>query len=169
MGEGKRRFRWLSFGSYALKGARRLKALSTKEQRAEIVRVAKDPEAWGESLTEGWDLVKDESLDLKDAFFTIWKIQLGRRTSRKERRNAAKKFALAGVFIPPLRVFSIPGSEMILGVAAFVMPLQIIPDRFLHPSMRSTNDEETPTPSKRRLKWFQKERNTLLESVEIHD
>ena len=45
MGEGKRRFRWLSFGSYALKGTRRLKALSTKEQRAEIVRVAKDPEA----------------------------------------------------------------------------------------------------------------------------
>jgi len=169
MGEGKRRFRWLSFGSYALKGTRRLKALSTKEQRAEIVRVAKDPEAWGESLTEGWDLVKDESLDLKDAFLTIYKIQLGRRTSRKERRNAVKKFALAGTFIPPLRVFSIPGSEMILGVAAFVMPLQIIPDRFLPTILRSTNDEETPTPSKRRLKWFQKERNTLLESVEDHD
>ncbi|HJM66997.1 MAG TPA: hypothetical protein QF555_05580 [Candidatus Thalassarchaeaceae archaeon] len=169
MGEGKRRFRLLYFGSYALKGARRLKSLSSKEQRAEIIKVAKDPEAWGESLTDGWDLVKDESLDLKDAFFTIWKIQLGRRTSRKERRNAANKFALAGVFIPPLRVFSIPGSEMILGVVAFVMPFQIIPDRFLHPSMRSTTDEKPPKPSKRRMKWFQKERKTLLESVEDHD
>ncbi|MAK26053.1 MAG: hypothetical protein CMA02_02135 [Euryarchaeota archaeon] len=166
MGEGKRRFRWLSFGSYALKGARRLKAASTKEQRAEIVRVAKDPEAWGQSLTEGWDLVKDESLDLKDAFLTVYKIQLGRRTSKKERRNAVKKFALAGTFIPPLRVFSIPGSEMILGVAAFVMPLRIIPDRFLPSILRSTNEEEIPTPSKKRLKWFQKERNAVLDSVE---
>jgi hypothetical protein len=166
MGEGKRRFRWLSFGSYALKGARRLKEVSSKEQRAEIVRVAKDPEAWGQSLTEGWDLVKDESLDLKDAFLTIYKIQLGRRTSKKERRNAVEKFALAGAFIPPLRVFSIPGSEMILGVAAFVMPLRIIPDRFLPSILRSTNEEEIPTPSKKRLKWFQKERTAVLDSVD---
>jgi len=56
-----------------------------------------------------------------------------------------------------------------LGVAAFVMPLRIIPDRFLPNVLRSTNDEELPPPSKRRLKWFQKERNTLLESVEDHD
>ena len=165
MSEGKRRFRLFSFGSYALKGARRLKSLSSKEQRAEIARIAKDPEAWGESLSEGWDLVKDESLDLKDAFLTIYKIQLGRRTSRKERKNAVEKFALAGTFIPPLRVFSIPGSEMILGVAAFVMPLRIIPDRLLPNVLRSTNEEVHQKPSKRRLKWFQKERNHLLESA----
>ena len=166
MGEGKRRFKWLSFGSYALKGARRLKAASTKEQRAEIVRVANVPEAWGQSLSEGWDLVKDESLDLKDAFLTVWKIQLGRRTSRKERRNAVKKFALAGVFIPPLRVFSIPGSEMILGIVAFVVPFRFIPDRFLPSALHSISEEEMPKPSKKRLKWFQKERNAVLDNVD---
>jgi hypothetical protein len=130
------------------------------------MRVAKDPEAWGQSLTEGWDLVKDESIDVKDAMLTLYKIQLGRRTTRQERRNTVSKLASIGVFVPPLRVFSIPGAEMILGVAAFVMPFQIIPDKILPKVLRSSGEEEPPQPSKRRLKWFQKERNAVLDSVE---
>ncbi len=158
--------RLFAFRSIALKGARRVKSLTTKEQRTEIMRVAKDPEAWGQSLTEGWDLVKDESIDVKDAMLTLYKIQLGRRTTRQERRNTVSKLASIGVFVPPLRVFSIPGAEMILGVAAFVMPFQIIPDKILPKVLRSSGEEEPPQPSKRRLKWFQKERNAVLDSVE---
>ena len=170
MGRGKLRLRFLSFGSIALKGARRVKSLTTKEQRAEIARVAKDPEEWGRSLNEGWDLVKDESIDVKDAMLTLYKIQLGRRTTRQERRKTVSKLASIGVFVPPLRVFSIPGAEMILGVAAFVMPFQIIPDKILPKALRSNSEEDTPQPSKRRLKWFQKERTAVLDSVnENHD
>ena len=158
--------RLFAFRSIALKGARRIKSLTTKEQRAEIAKVAKDPEEWGRSLNEGWDLVKDESIDVKDAMLTLYKIQLGRRTSRQERRNTVSKLASIGVFVPPLRVFSIPGAEMILGVAAFVMPFQIIPDKILPKVLRSSSEEETSIPTKKRLKWFQRERNTVLDTVE---
>ena len=158
--------RLFAFRSIALNGARRVKSLTTKEQRSEIARVAKDPEEWGRSLNEGWDLVKDESIDIKDAMLTLYKIQLGRRTTRQERRNTVSKLASIGVFVPPLRVFSIPGAEMILGVAAFVMPFQLIPDKILPKALRSTGEEQPSQPSKRRLKWFQKERSVVLDSVE---
>ena len=91
--------RLFAFRSIALKGARRIKSLTTKEQRAEIAKVAKDPEEWGRSLNEGWDLVKDESIDVKDAMLTLYKIQLGRRTSRQERRNTVSKLALSLIHI----------------------------------------------------------------------
>ena len=158
--------RLFAFRSIALKGARRIKSLTTKEQRAEIAKVAKDPEEWGRSLNEGWDLVKDESIDVKDAMLTLYKIQLGRRTSRQERRNTVSKLASIGVFVPPLRVFSIPGAEMILGVVAFVMPFQIIPDKILPKILRSSGEEETSIPTKKRVKWFQRERSTVLDTVE---
>ncbi len=166
MAGGKLRLGFLSFGSIALKGARRIKSLTTKEQRSEIARVAKDPEEWGRSLAEGWDLVKDESIDIKDAMLTLYKIQLGRRTSRRERRQTVSKLASIGVFVPPLRVFSIPGAEAILGVAAFVMPFQLIPDKFLPKILRSTGEVESHVPSKKRLRWFQKERSAVLDTVE---
>ena len=141
--------RLFAFRGIALKGARRIKSLTTKEQRAEIAKVAKDPEEWGRSLNEGWDLVKDESIDVKDAMLTLYKIQLGRRTSRQERRNTVAKLASIGVFVPPLRVFSIPGAEMILGVAAFVMPFKLFQTRSFPKILPLTGEEGTSIESKR--------------------
>ena len=136
------------------------------EQAETAKSMVKDPESWGDSLSTGWDEVKSESIDLKDSLLTLYKIQLGRRTTKEERKNAVEKFALAGTIMPPLRIFSLPGAEMFLGVAAFVMPFQIIPDKILPKILRSTSEEETSIPTKKRLKWFQRERNTVLDTVE---
>jgi len=46
------------------------------------------------------------------------------------------------------------------------MPFQIIPDKILPKILRSTSEEETSIPTKKRLKWFQRERNTVLDTVE---
>ena len=66
------------------------------EQAETAKSMVKDPESWGDSLSTGWDEVKSESIDLKDSFLTLYKIQLGRRTTKEERKNAVEKFALAG-------------------------------------------------------------------------
>ena len=151
----------------AVKGAKKARGLMSSEQAEAAKAIVKDPEGWGDSLSSGWEKVKDESLELKDAFLTLYRIQIGRRTSRKERKNAVEKFAMAGSILPPLRVFSLPGAEMFLGVAAFVMPFRMIPDSIL-PSILQSHDY-VPDPSKKRLRWFRKEKETLASIIEVDE
>jgi len=160
-------FRIFSYGSIAVRGAKKAKGAMSSEQAEAAKSMVKDPESWGDSLSTGWDKVKSESIDLKDSFLTLYKIQMGRRTTKKERKNAVEKFALAGTIMPPLRIFSLPGAEMFLGVAAFVMPFRVIPDSMLPKALRS--HDYVPKPSKKRLRWFRKEKETLGEIIEIED
>ena len=160
-------FRIFSYGSIAVRGAKKAKGAMSSEQAEAAKSMVKDPESWGHSLSTGWDKVKNESIDLKDSFLTLYKIQMGRRTTKKERKNTVDKLALAGTILPPLRIFSLPGAEMFLGVAAFVMPFRVIPDSMLPKALRS--HDYVPKPSKKRLRWFRKEKETLEEIIEIED
>ena len=160
-------FRLFSYGSLAVRGAKKAKGAMSSEQAEAARSMVKDPESWGDSLSTGWDKVKHESIDLKDSFLTLYKIQIGRRTTKIERKNTVDKLALAGTILPPLRIFSLPGAEMFLGVAAFVMPFRVIPDSMLPKVLRS--HDYVPTPSKKRLRWFRKEKETLEEIIEIED
>ena len=160
-------FHIFSYGSIALRGAKNAKGALNSEQAEAAKSMVKDPEGWGGSLSTGWDKVKSESIDLTDSFLTLYKIQMGRRTTKKERKNAVQKFALAGTIMPPLRIFSLPGAEMFLGVAAFVMPFRVIPDSMLPKALRS--HDYVPKPSKKRLRWFRKEKETLEQIIEIED
>jgi len=160
-------FRLFSYGSLAVRGAKKAKGAMSSEQAEAARSMVKDPESWGDSLSTGWDKVKHESIDLKDSFLTLYKIQIGRRTTKIERKNTVDKLALAGTILPPLRIFSLPGAEMFLGVAAFVMPFRVIPDSMLPKVLRS--HDYVPKPSKKRLRWFRKEKETLEEIIEIED
>ena len=160
-------FRIFSYGSIAVRGAKKAKGAMSSEQAEAAKSMVKDPESWGHSLSTGWDKVKNESIDLKDSFLTLYKIQMGRRTTKKERKNTVDKLALAGTILPPLRIFSLPGAEMFLGVAAFVMPFRVIPDSMLPKALQS--HDYVPKPSKKRLRWFRKEKETLEEIIEIED
>ena len=159
--------RIFSYGSMAVKGAKKARDAMSSEQAEAAKAIVKDPEGWGDSLSSGWDKVKEESFELKDAFLTLYRIQIGRRTTKKERKNAVDKFAMAGTILPPLRVFSLPGAEMFLGVAAFVMPFRVIPDSMLPNILRS--HDYVPDPSKKRLRWFRKEKETLAGIIEIEE
>ena len=160
-------FRLFSYGSIAVRGAKKAKGAMSSEQAEAAKSMVKDPESWGDSLSTGWDKVKHESIDLKDSFLTLYKIQIGRRTTKIERKNTVDKLALAGTILPPLRIFSLPGAEMFLGVAAFVMPFRVIPDSMLPKVLRS--HDYVPKPSKKRLRWFRKEKETLEEIIEIEE
>ena len=60
--------RIFSYGSMAVKGAKKARDAMSSEQAEAAKAIVKDPEGWGDSLSSGWDKVKDESFELKDAF-----------------------------------------------------------------------------------------------------
>ena len=83
--------RIFSYGSMAVKGAKKARDAMSSEQAEAAKAIVKDPEGWGDSLSSGWDKVKEESFELKDAFLTLYRIQIGRRTTKKERKNASER------------------------------------------------------------------------------
>ena len=97
---------------WAARGAYKVAKKLPKDKRHEIIEAARDPDAWGEAISKGWDVAKVEAIEAKDAFGTLGKIVLGKKTDKKERRNAANQLGMVGMVVPPLRVFLLPGSEI---------------------------------------------------------
>ena len=64
-------FRLFSYGSIAVRGAKKAKGAMSSEQAETAKSLVKDPEGWGNSLSTGWDKVRSESIDLKDAFLPL--------------------------------------------------------------------------------------------------
>ncbi len=152
---------------WAVRGAYTVARKLPKEQRKELVEVAKDPEKWGEAVDKGWDIAKVEAVEAKDAFGTLGKIVLGRKTDKSERKQAAEQLGLLGMVVLPLRVFMIPGSEILLGVAAFVIPWRLVPDKWIpFKSLRENPEEEVANQKRKRRKLFRKDRQRIVDKLD---
>ena len=94
----------------------------------EIKEVAKEPSKWGESIEKAWDTSKIGTEHFKRTSGILARILIGRRVSRKERIQAKDDLAALSLVVPPLRVFMIPGSQVLLGIMARVTPWRFVPD-----------------------------------------
>ena len=117
--------RWLPWMATGTAAAYR--NLPDKSQN-EIKEVAKEPVKWGESIEKAWDTSKIGAEHFKQTSATLSRILLGRRVSRKDRIQARDDLAALSLVVPPLRVFMIPGSQVLLGIMARVTPWRLIPD-----------------------------------------
>lgn len=152
---------------WAARGAYKVAKKLPKEKRHEIIEVARDPDAWGEAISKGWDVAKVEAIDAKDAFGTLGKIVLGKKTHKEERRNAAHQLGLVGTVVLPLRIFLLPGSEILLSVVAFVVPWRYVPKKWIpFKSLREKPEEEVEIQKKKRLKLFRRDRQRILDKLD---
>ena len=159
--------RILAFIPWAVRGGYKVAKKLPKEKRHEIIAVAKDPDAWGEAITKGWDVAKVEAIEAKDAFGTLGKIVLGRKTNKSERKQAAQQLGMVGLVVLPLRVFLIPGSEILLSVVAFAIPWRLVPDKWIpFQSLRDNPEEEIQKQKKKRLKLFRKDRQRIVDKLD---
>ena len=117
--------RWLPWMATGTAAAYR--KLPDKSQN-EIKEVAKEPGKWGESIEKAWDTSKIGAEHFKQTSATLSRILLGRRVSRKDRNQARDDLAALSLVVPPLRVFMMPGSLVLLGIMARVTPWRLIPD-----------------------------------------
>ena len=77
---------------------------------------------------------------------TLANILIGRRVSRKERIQARDDLAALSLVVPPLRVFMIPGSQILLGIMARVTPWRLVPDAWIPlNALKKIREEETPS------------------------
>jgi len=157
----------LAFIPWAVRGGYKVAKKLPKEKRQELIAVAKDPDAWGEGIAKGWDVAKVEAIEAKDGFTTLGKIALGRKTNRAERKQATAQLGMLGLVVMPLKVFLIPGSEILLTVAAFVMPWRLVPDKWIpFQSLRDNPDDEIQKQKKKRLKLFHKDRQRIVDKLD---
>ena len=92
----------------------------------EIKEVAKEPSKWGESIEKAWDTSKIGAEHFKQTSATLSSILVGRRD------------------VPPLRVFMIPGSQVLLGIMARVTPWRLVPDDWVPISaLKKVREEES--------------------------
>ena len=111
----------------------------------EIKEVAKEPGKWGESIEKAWDTSKIGAEHFKQTSATLSSILLGRRVSRKDRIQARDDLAALSLVVPPLRVFMIPGSQVLLGIMARVTPWRLVPDDWVPIAALKKVREEEPT------------------------
>ena len=111
----------------------------------EIKEVAKEPVKWGESIEKAWDTSKIGAEHFKQTSATLSRILLGRRVSRKDRIQARDDLAALSLVVPPLRVFMIPGSQVLLGIMARVTPWRLIPDDWVPIDALKKVRKEEPT------------------------
>ena len=134
--------RWLPWVATGTAAAYR--KLPDKSQN-EIKEVAKEPGKWGESIEKAWDTSKIGAEHFKQTSATLSRILLGRRVSRKDRIQARDDLAALSLVVPPLRVFMIPGSQVLLGIMARVTPWRLIPDDWVPITALKRVREEEPT------------------------
>ncbi len=101
------------------------------DSQAEIKEVAKEPRKWGESIERAWDTSKIGAEHFKDTAGILATLLLGRRIDKDERKRARENLAALSLVVPPLRVFMIPGSHVLLGIMARVTPWRLIPDDWI--------------------------------------
>ncbi|HJM87085.1 MAG TPA: hypothetical protein QF433_02575, partial [Candidatus Thalassarchaeaceae archaeon] len=105
--------------------------------------------------------------DAKDAFGTLGKIVIGKKTDKKERRHAANQLGLVGMVVPPLRVFLLPGSEILLGIVAFAIPWSHVPQKWIpFKALRDNPEQELGEQKKKHLKLFRKDRQNIIEKLD---
>ena len=134
--------RWLPWVATGTAAAYR--NLPDKSQN-EIKEVAKEPVKWGESIEKAWDTSKIGAEHFKQTSATLSRILLGRRVSRKDRIQARDDLAALSLVVPPLRVFMIPGSQVLLGIMARVTPWRLIPDDWVPSDALKKVRKEEPT------------------------
>ena len=133
--------RWLPWVATGTAAAYR--RLPDKSQN-EIKEVAKEPSKWGESIEKAWDASKIGSEHFKRTSATLSSILIGRRVSRKERIQARDDLAALSLIVPPLRVFMIPGSQVLLGIMARVTPWRLVPDDWVPiNALKKVREEES--------------------------
>ena len=121
-------FRWLP---WVVTGAASTYRSLPEESKEEIKVVAKEPRKWGESIESTWDSTKIGAEHFKETSGILANILIGRRVSRKERLQARDDLASLSIIVPPLRVFMIPGSQILLGIMARVTPWRLIPGEWI--------------------------------------
>tara|TARA_B110000014_G_scaffold261758_1_gene254135 strand:- start:10835 stop:11320 length:486 start_codon:yes stop_codon:yes gene_type:complete len=130
---------WIATGT-----ATAFRSLPDKSQN-EIKEVAKEPSKWGESVENAWDTSKIGAEHFKRTSATLSSILIGRRVSRNERIQARDDLAALSLVVPPLRVFMIPGSQVLLGIMARVTPWRLIPDDWVPiNALKKVREKETP-------------------------
>ena len=98
------------------------------EHRKEILEVAKDPATWGRKLSDAWDWTKVEAGETKDAILVLAKLALAKEVSGKELRATTEQLGELGLVIPPLRIFMLPGSWVLLGTLSKLTPWHLMPE-----------------------------------------
>ena len=108
----------------------------------EIKDVAKEPGKWGQAIEKSWDKSKIGADHFKDTAGTLANILIGRKVSKKKKIDARNDLAALSIVVPPLRVFMIPGSQVLLGIMARVTPWKMIPDDWIPIKAMKTTREE---------------------------
>lgn len=129
---------WVATGSAAA-----YRRLPDKSQD-DIKEVVKEPGKWGDSIAMAWDSSKIGADHFKQTSGTLANILIGRRVSRSERRQARDDLAALSIIVPPLRVFMIPGSQVLLGIMARVTPWRLVPDDWIPINALKKVREERP-------------------------
>ena len=84
-----------------------------------------------------------------------------------ERKQAANQLGLIGTVVIPLRVFMIPGSEILLGIVAFVIPWRLVPDKWIpFKSLRENPEELVAEQKRKRMKLFRKDRQRVVDKLD---
>ncbi len=99
--------------------------------QTEIREVAKEPRKWAQAIENSWDTSKIGAGNFKETSETLSNLLLGRRVSKGERKRARENLATLSIIVPPLRVFMIPGSHVLLGIMARVTPWRLVPDDWI--------------------------------------
>ena len=136
-------FRWVP---WVVTGASLAYRRLPDKSQTEIREVAKEPRKWGEGLEKAWDASRIGAEHFQKTSGTLANILIGRRVSRKERIQARDDLAALSLVVPPLRVFMIPGSQILLGIMARVTPWRLVPDAWIPlNALKKIREEETPS------------------------
>ncbi|HJL55417.1 MAG: hypothetical protein QGF28_00565 [Candidatus Thalassarchaeaceae archaeon] len=102
-----------------------------EQSQTEIREVAKEPGKWGQSIEKAWDTSRIGADNFKETAGILANLLLGRRIDKEERKLARENLAAMSLIVPPLRVFMIPGSHVLLGIMARATPWRLIPDDWI--------------------------------------
>ena len=102
-----------------------------ENSKSDIKEIAKDPDRWKKSIEKAWDSSKIGADQFKETSRILSDILIGRKVSKKDRISARDNLAKLSIIVPPLRVFMIPGSQVLLGIMARVTPWRLIPDDWI--------------------------------------
>jgi len=101
------------------------------QSQDDIKEIAKEPGKWGDSIEKAWDSSKIGADHFKRTSGILANILIGRKVSKNERKQAREDLAAMSLIVPPLRVFMIPGSQVLLGIMARVTPWRFVPDDWI--------------------------------------
>ncbi len=102
-----------------------------ENSKDDIKDVAKNPDRWRKSIERAWDSSKIGADQFKETSRILSNILIGRNISKKERIAARDNLASLSIIVPPLGVFMIPGSQILLGIMARVTPWRLVPDDWI--------------------------------------